>query len=103
MPTNNTDFELFEIRVSPLVGCGHAHIVDTSFVSELTNISILGPCKRFVIFVCCEDQKIHAENNAEEIMRLCQEMIKNKSQVFHIEATIHRMDEQGKIERRILH
>lgn len=99
MLTSNTEFELFEIRVSPLVRCREAYIVDTSFVTELINIAWLGYSKRFVVFVCCEDQKIHAEKSSDEIMRICKEMMNDKLQTFHVDIT----EEDEILEKRKYH
>lgn len=86
-----------------MVQCGRAYIVDTSYVNDLLNMQSLGMSKRFIIFVCCESQKKHAEENTEHILGICKSMIEGKEQVFMVKSGKEKLGDVITSEKRSIH
>lgn len=84
MPTGSTDLtkDDIEIRTHKVCPCGQAHIIDTAFLKISEHIEFAGKVKRFLIFVCCEEQKKDAENNIDEVLKICNEMLSMKVEAF---------------------
>jgi uncharacterized protein YfaP (DUF2135 family) len=90
------------IEVHPLVQCGTAYIVDTSYLTVPEFIAFFSPKgTRFLLFVCCQGQKNQAEEKIVEIIRLCNEMITTKTQTVVVDTK--NPESKKEHEKRTLH